>query len=75
MDSWKLGAVELAAAVAAKQLSCRQVAQDALGRIAAVEPKVKALMRVCDGEALARADALDARLAPLRLDARWLVAR
>jgi len=62
MDSWKLGAVELAAAIAAKKLSCRQVAQDALGRIAAVEPKVKALMRTCGQEALARAGELDGRL-------------
>ena len=63
MDSWKLGAAELAAAVAAKKISCRQATELALARIARVEPKLQALMRVHGDEALARAAGLDARLA------------
>jgi len=63
MDSWKLGAVELAAALAAKKLPCRQAAADALARIESLDPKLKALMRTYGDEAIARAEALDARLA------------
>jgi len=63
VDSWKLGALELAAAVAAGKVSCRAAAADSLARIEALEPKLKALMRTCGEDALRRADALDARLA------------
>ena len=62
-DSWKLGAVELAAAIAGKKISCRQAAADALARIEALEPGLKALMRSGGDEALSRAAALDERLA------------
>jgi len=63
VDSWKLGAVELAGKIAAKELSCKQAVEGSLARIDAVEPKLDALMRDCREEALARADGLDARLA------------
>jgi len=63
VGSWKLGAAELAAAVAAGDLSCRQAAGDALARIRALDGAVGALMRDCGDEALERAAELDARRA------------
>ncbi|MHC4915235.1 MAG: Asp-tRNA(Asn)/Glu-tRNA(Gln) amidotransferase subunit GatA [Planctomycetota bacterium] len=61
MDSWRLGAVELAAKVAAGEITCRAAVEGSLARIDALEPRVKALMRDCRESALARADELDAR--------------
>ena len=61
MDSWRLSAVQLAAKVAAGELTCRQAVEGSLSRIEALEPQVKALMRDCRESALARADGLDAR--------------
>ncbi len=63
MDTWKLGAVELAGKIAAGEVSCKQAVEDSLARIDAVGPGLHALMRDCRDEALARARALDARLA------------
>jgi aspartyl-tRNA(Asn)/glutamyl-tRNA(Gln) amidotransferase subunit A len=61
--SWSLGAVELAAGIAAGELSCRGAVEASLARIGQTEPRVKALMRGCAEEALARADELDRRRA------------
>ena len=63
MDSWKLGAAELAAGIASRSISCRAAVEGAFARIEQVEGQVKALMRDCREEALARADELDRRLA------------
>jgi aspartyl-tRNA(Asn)/glutamyl-tRNA(Gln) amidotransferase subunit A len=62
VDSWRLGAVELASKIAAGEVTCRAAVEGSLSRIDALEPRVKALMRDCRESALARADALDARL-------------
>jgi aspartyl-tRNA(Asn)/glutamyl-tRNA(Gln) amidotransferase subunit A len=63
VDSWKLGAAELAGIIAGRQLTCRQAVAGALERIRRVEPTVHALMRDCGEEALGRAEQLDRRLA------------
>jgi aspartyl-tRNA(Asn)/glutamyl-tRNA(Gln) amidotransferase subunit A len=63
MDSWKLGAAELAGKIAAGGLTSRAAVESVLARIEKVEPEVKALMRGCRDEALVRADALDERVA------------
>lgn len=62
MNTWQLGAADLARRIAAGEFTCRQVAEEALGRIAQVEPRVHALMRCCGEEALERAAGLDAQL-------------
>jgi amidase len=62
-EPWRLSAAEVAAAVAARQLSCVEVVQSHLDRIAAVNPKVNAICRVLADEALAAAAAQDVALA------------
>jgi aspartyl-tRNA(Asn)/glutamyl-tRNA(Gln) amidotransferase subunit A len=61
VDSWRLGAAELARRIAAGELSCRQAVDDSLARSGRLEPELHVLMRGCADAARARADALDAR--------------
>jgi aspartyl-tRNA(Asn)/glutamyl-tRNA(Gln) amidotransferase subunit A len=63
VDSWRLGAVELAAKIAAGEVSSRQAVEDSLARVELRDPEVKALLRDCREGALARAAEMDARLA------------
>lgn len=58
---WQLGAVEIAAAVRRRDLSCREVTASALARIAQLNPRINALAEVLADEAMAQADAADRR--------------
>ena len=59
---WQLGAVEIAAAVRRRDLSCREVTASALARIAQLNPRINALAEVLADEAMAQADAADRRM-------------
>jgi amidase len=62
-DIINLSAVDLSAAIHARKLSCREVMQAFLARIAAVNPKVNAIVSLRDEDALlAEADAADREL-------------
>lgn len=56
-------AAQLAQKIKSKQVSCREVTDEFLSRIEAVEPQVKAFVTVTADEARKRADSLDSRLA------------
>jgi amidase len=60
---WRLSATEIAASVARRDVSCVEVVQSHLDRIAVVNPKVNAICRLLADEALAEASAQDAALA------------
>lgn len=62
-ELWRLGALELAARIRAGDCSARQVTEQTLARIAAVNPQVNALAEVMADDALAAADAADRALA------------
>ena len=58
----ELSAHQLAQQIKSKQVSCREVTDDFLDRIARVEERVKAFVTVLPEDARRRADSLDARL-------------
>lgn len=62
-ELWKLGAVDLAAAIRSKQASSREVVSAHLDRIAAVNPSLNAITVTLAESALSAADAADAVLA------------
>jgi len=62
-ELWQLGAVELAAVIAGKEASSREVVEAHLARIDAVNGHLNAVVRRLDDEALAAADAADRALA------------
>src|SRR5215468_3226640 len=63
MDILELPASALSAAIRARQVSCREVMQATLARIAAVNPRHNAIVSLRDGDALLReADERDAQL-------------
>ncbi|WP_419899692.1 amidase family protein [Roseomonas sp. USHLN139] len=62
-ELWRLTASEVAAKVAAKAVSAREVAQDALARLAAVNPAINAVVQEMPEQALAAAEAVDAAIA------------
>ena len=62
-ELWKLGAAEIAAGVRAGDFTAREAAEAALGRLAAVNPKINAVVAEMPDEALAAADAVDAAVA------------
>ena len=70
-EIWKKSAGELARAIARRELSSREVIEAHLDRIAAVNPKLNAVVLVMGSEALSAADAADkavasgAKLGPL----------
>lgn len=59
-EPWRLGAVELAAAIRARRLSAREATDSVLARIEAVNPRLQALATVLPDEARAAADSADA---------------
>ena len=59
---WKCGAEELHRMVWGGEVSCREVVESHLDRIRQVEPRINALITVCEQEALAQADDQDKRL-------------
>jgi amidase len=62
-ELWQRGAGELAAMIAAREVSSREVVEAHLERIEAVNPHLNALTRVLADEARAAADAADAAVA------------
>lgn len=63
MSLIQISAYQLAQQIKNKQVSCREVIDDFLARIDAVEDRVKSFVTVLPDEARKRADALDKRLA------------
>ena len=59
-DLFRLSAAEIARRIASGAVSSREVAEDALARIDAVNPKLNAIVETRPEETLARADAIDA---------------
>lgn len=62
-ELWKLGALELAAKIRAKDVSSREVVEAHLARVEAVNPQLNAVVRVLADEALSAADRADAATA------------
>lgn len=62
-ELWQLGALELAAAIRAREVSSREVVEAHLARIDQVNPRLNAVVRRLDDEALAAADRADAAVA------------
>jgi amidase len=62
-ETWKMGASELARAIAARRLSSREVVEAHLNRIDAINGQVNAVTSVLREEALAAADLADRNLA------------
>lgn len=62
---WRESAATLAERLAKRELSAREVVEAHLARIAVAEPALSAFITVVAEKALARADALDARPAPV----------
>ena len=62
-DLWRLPAADLAALIKSKQVSAREAATAALGRLDAVNPKLNAVIDHRPDEVLQRADAIDAAFA------------
>ena len=60
---WAWDATEIARAIRLKQVSAREAVRAALDRCDQVNPKLNAVVRVLDAEALAAADAADAEIA------------
>jgi amidase len=62
-DLWRLSAADVAAAVRAKKVSAREVAQSALSRLDAVNPRINAVIDHRPEQVLAQAAAVDAAIA------------
>ena len=62
-ELWRLGAVEIAAQVNAGGISASDVVQHTLARLQAVNPQINAVVQQMPEEALAAAQAVDARVA------------
>ena len=60
-DFWRMPAAEVARRVAAGEVSAREVTESVLARLAAVNPKINAVVQEMPDEALAEADRVDAR--------------
>ncbi|GGC34741.1 amidase [Siccirubricoccus deserti] len=59
-EAWQLDATDIARLIRLGRLSAREATQSALDRLHAVNPRVNAVVRVLEAEALAAADAADA---------------
>jgi amidase len=62
-DLWRLSATDVAAAVRAKKVSAREVAQAALARLDAVNPRINAVIEHRPEQVLAQAAVVDAAIA------------
>ena len=62
-DLWRLNATDLAARIRGKQVSANEAAKDALARLAAVNPKINAVVDHRPEETLADAARIDAMIA------------
>jgi amidase len=62
-EFWRLDATEIAARIARREVSAREVTQDALARLAAVNPAINAVVQEMPEQALAAADAVDQAIA------------
>jgi amidase len=62
-DLWRLSATDVAAAVKAKKVSAREVAQAALARLDAVNPRINAVIEHRPEQVLAQAAVVDAAIA------------
>jgi amidase len=62
-ELWRLNATEIAARVAAGELSARAVTEQSLQRLQAVNPAINAVVQLLSEEALEAAAAVDARVA------------
>lgn len=62
-ETWALAATEIAALVQSRKLSAREAVSAALGRLAAVNPRINAVVAQDPAAALAAADAVDAAIA------------
>jgi amidase len=62
-DLWRLSAVELAARIARREVSCREAVASCLARLDAVNPRINAVVQPLHDEARQAADAADAALA------------
>lgn len=60
---WSLTAAELAPLIARREVSVREITEASLAHIDATNPALNAIVQLRDAEALAEADAIDARLA------------
>jgi len=62
-DLWRLSAADLAARIASKQVSAREAAASALGRLDSVNPQINAVVDHRPDDVLRQADAGDAAIA------------
>jgi len=62
-EFWRWDATEVAKRVHAKEISAREVAVSALARLDAVNPRLNAVVQFMPEQALAAADAVDAKIA------------
>ena len=62
-DYWKLSAAETADLVRERSVSAREVAEDAIARLQAVNPRLNAVVQETGDEAMAAAEVIDAKLA------------
>lgn len=62
-ELWKMTASQLAGLVRAREVSAREVAQDALQRLDAVNPKINAIVECRPDHVRCQADRIDALLA------------
>jgi amidase len=61
-DLWRLSAIDVAAAIRAKKVSAKEVAQSALARLDAVNPKINAVVDHRPDDVLAQAAVVDAAI-------------
>src|SRR5207244_10350477 len=58
-DLWRKGAVELAHAIRAREISSREAVESCVARVAAVNPRINAIVDLMADEALEAADRAD----------------
>ena len=61
MDLWHLSAESISSLVKSGDISAREVAQSHLDRLAEVNPQINAVVDICEKDALAAADIVDAK--------------
>ena len=62
-DYWKLSASETADLVRERKVSAKEIAEDAIARMQAVNPRLNAVVQETGDEAMAAAEVIDAKLA------------